>query len=90
MGNTTGKRKEFGMSKKDYDIKYQKENVRRISFALNKETDSDIIDLLEQQNNVNGFLKWLIRKYIVFVAKKGQGMPYKDFIEFDDDAWMTK
>jgi len=78
------------MSKKDYDIKYQKENVRRISFALNKETDSDIIDLLEQQTNVNGFLKWLIRKYIVFVAKQGEGMPYKDFIEFDDDAWKRK
>lgn len=49
------------MSKKDYDIKYQKQNIRRINLALHKETDADILDFLERQTNVNGFIKRLIR-----------------------------
>ena len=52
------------MSKKDYDIEYQKQNIRRINFALNKETDADILDFLDKQTNVNGFLKSLIRDYM--------------------------
>ena len=64
MGNTTGKGKECGMSKKDYDIKYQKQNIRRINLALHKETDADILDFLERQTNVNGFIKRLIRDYM--------------------------
>lgn len=61
MGDTTGKGKERSMSKKDYDIKYQKQNIRRINLALHKETDADILDFLEKQTNVNGFIKSLIR-----------------------------
>lgn len=52
------------MSKKDYDIKYQKRNIRRINLALHKETDADILDFLERQTNVNGLIKRLIRDYM--------------------------
>ena len=64
MGNIADKRKECSMSKKDYDIEYQKQNIRRINFALNKETDADILYFLDKQTNVNGFLKSLIRDYM--------------------------
>lgn len=52
------------MSKKDYDLKYQKANIKRVYLTLNKEHDKDIIALLEQQKNVNGFLKELLREHI--------------------------
>lgn len=55
-------RKEKPMSKKDYDIKYQKDHIKRIYLVLNKETDKDIIDYLAKQENVNGCLKSLIRE----------------------------
>jgi hypothetical protein len=61
MGNTTGKGKERSMSKKDYDIKYQKQNIRRINLALHKEKDKDIIEYLDSLDNVNGEIKEVLR-----------------------------
>jgi len=52
------------MNKKDYDIKYQKENIRRINLSLHRENDKDIITFLEGQTNVQGTLKRMIRKYM--------------------------
>ena len=49
------------MSKKDYDLKYQKENVKRIYLTLNKEHDKDIIEWLESVDNVNGTIKQVLR-----------------------------
>ena len=50
--------------KKVYDIEYQKRNVKRIPFNLNLSTDADIIAHIQQINNVNGYLKELIRQDI--------------------------
>lgn len=52
------------MSKKEYDISYATENLKRISFNLNRNTDQDIISYLESKSNVQGFLKSLIRERI--------------------------
>ena len=52
------------MNKKDYDIKYQKENIRRINLSLHRENDKDIIAYIESQTNVQGTLKRMIRKYM--------------------------
>lgn len=52
------------MSKKDYDMQYQKEHVKRVYFVLNKASDKDIVDFLAKQDNVNGFLKELVRDYM--------------------------
>lgn len=49
------------MSKKDYDLNYQKENCKQIKLQLNKEKDKDIIQWLEDKN-VNGTIKQLIRE----------------------------
>lgn len=56
------KGKEKEVSKKDYDIQYQKEMLKRVYFVLNKKLDGDIIEFLAEQENVNKFLKDLVRK----------------------------
>lgn len=50
------------MSKKEYDIQYQKDHTKRVYFVLNKDIDFDIINYLAGKDNVNGFLKKLIRE----------------------------
>lgn len=49
------------MSKKDYDLKYQKENIKRVYLTLNKEHDKDIIEYLDSLDNVNGEIKEVLR-----------------------------
>ena len=49
------------MSKKDYDLKYQKNNIKRVYLALNKEHDKDIIEYLDSLDNVNGEIKEVLR-----------------------------
>ena len=53
---------------------YMKTNCRAYRLQLNREHDKDIIALLEQQENVNGFLKMLIRKEM-------KGMTMNDLLE---------
>lgn len=52
------------MNKTQYDIDYQKKNIRRINLSLHRENDKDIIAYLESQTNVQGMLKRMIRKYM--------------------------
>ena len=40
---------------------YDKANTRRINLKLNNKTDADIIAALEAQENIQGYLKLLIR-----------------------------
>lgn len=42
-------------------VKYNKDNVKQIKLNLNKKTDSDIIRHLEATDNVQGYIKRLIR-----------------------------
>ena len=41
--------------------KYNQANVKQIKLALNKKTDADIIQILETKENVQGYIKTLIR-----------------------------
>lgn len=50
--------------KKDYDIRYQKTNLKRVYFNLNRKTDKDIIEYLEEHKPVQSELKRLIREEI--------------------------
>lgn len=47
---------------------YDKKNTVGIYLKLNKTTDADIIELLAQQENKQGFIKELLREYM----KKGK------------------
>ncbi len=43
-------------------IKYNAKNVKQVKLNLNRKTDADIIDHLDQCSNVQGYIKDLIRK----------------------------
>ncbi len=42
--------------------RYRKDNVKPVGFNLNKNTDADLIEWLEQQPNRAAYLKRLIRE----------------------------
>lgn len=43
-------------------MKYNDKNVKQVKLALNKNTDADVIAILESKNNVQGYIKELIRR----------------------------
>lgn len=43
-------------------VKYNANNVKQVKLNLNKKTDADIIKHLEQRDNVQGYIKDLIKK----------------------------
>lgn len=45
--------------------KYDKNNTILIQLKLNKKTDADILECLDQQDNRQGFIKMLIRKHML-------------------------
>lgn len=44
--------------------KYAREKKKTFSICLQRDTDADIIELLEKQENRNGFLRKLLRNYL--------------------------
>lgn len=44
--------------------KYDKNNTKQFNLKLNKKTDKDILDCLEQVKNKQGFIKEALRDYI--------------------------
>ena len=44
--------------------KYEKENTKRFSLKLNKKTDRDILERLDEVENKTQYIKMLIRKDI--------------------------
>lgn len=49
-------------AKKAAKARYDARTAKYISLKLNVNTDADLIDLLQRQENVQGFIKDLIRK----------------------------
>ncbi len=45
--------------------KYDKNNTKRISLKFNLTTDADILEKLEKEKNVQGYIKKLIRSDIL-------------------------
>ena len=45
-----------------YDRQYAKEKMQQIKLTLNKGTDADLLEWLEEQPNKQGYLKELIRR----------------------------
>lgn len=42
-------------------MKYDKANVKQVKLSLNKKTDADVIAILDSKDNVQGYIKELIR-----------------------------
>lgn len=51
-------------AQKRASAKYDAENTTRLYIKLNKSTDADILQRLEQETNKQGWIKELIRKEI--------------------------
>lgn len=50
------------IKKREKDKEYQKRKIKQVKINLNVETDADIIEILESKNNVQGYIKDIIRK----------------------------
>lgn len=48
-------------AQKRAQAKYDKANTKQVIMKLNKITDADILEILEQTQNVQGYIKQLIR-----------------------------
>jgi len=44
------------------NLRYHKNNIKQMKIDLNRNTDSDIIDFLDQCENKQGYIKKLIRE----------------------------
>ena len=49
-------------AKKRANAKYDKANTKQIALKLNTKTDADILQHLETKDNVQGYIKELIRE----------------------------
>ena len=48
-------------AQKRAQAKYDKANTKQVKLKLNKITDADILEILDQTPNVQGYIKQLIR-----------------------------
>lgn len=62
--NPNPKYYQYGNSQYRASQKYKKENIKRVVVSLNKNTDEEIIEHLDTIDNVQGYIKSLIRKDI--------------------------
>lgn len=51
-------------AQKKASAKYEAANVKRVMLKLNFNTDMDILEKLDEVDNVNGYIKRLIREDI--------------------------
>lgn len=51
-----------GFDQGKYLRDYQKANILQVKLQLNRKTDGELIDWLEQQANRQGYIKGLIRR----------------------------
>lgn len=49
-------------TKKAYDENYQKQNIRQIKLNMNRKTEPEILEWLEKQDNIQGYIKKIIKE----------------------------
>lgn len=49
-------------AKRKTNAKFDRENTKSVTMKLNKRTDADILEYLQKQPNIQGYLKSLIRE----------------------------
>ena len=50
------------MAQTEYMANYEKENLRQIRLKINRKTEPDLLAWIEKQDNIQGYIKELIRK----------------------------
>lgn len=46
----------------EYLAKYEKENLRQIRLKINRKTEPELLAWIEEQENIQGYIKGLIKK----------------------------
>ena len=49
----------------EYMAAYEKENLRQIRLKINRKTEPDLLAWIEKQENIQGYIKELIRKDMI-------------------------
>ena len=50
------------MANTEYLANYEKENLRQIRLKINRKTEPELLAWIEKQENIQGYIKELIRK----------------------------
>lgn len=66
--------------KKIYDANYDRENTTQVKFKLNKRTDADILDKLEEVPNKQAYFKALVRLDIAYQRNNLQTFDINGFV----------
>ena len=48
------------MANMEYLNQYEKENLRQIKLKINRKTEPDLLEWIEKQDNIQGYIKRLI------------------------------
>ena len=57
------------MAQTEYMANYEKENLRQIRLKINRKTEPDLLAWVEKQENVQGYIKQLIRREMPEMAE---------------------
>ena len=49
------------MANTEYLAQYEKENLRQIRLKINRKTEPELLEWIEKQDNIQGYIKRLIR-----------------------------
>ena len=60
------------MDLKKYMVDYEKENLRQIRLRINRKTEPDLLEWIEKQDNIQGYIKHLIREDMEREKEKGR------------------
>ncbi|MBO7661988.1 MAG: hypothetical protein J6U01_01295 [Clostridia bacterium] len=55
------------MGQTEYLARYEKENIRQIRLKINRKTEPELLEWIEQQANIQGYIKRLIRDDMEFM-----------------------
>ena len=50
------------MANMEYLNQYEKENIRQIRLKINRKTEQELLEWIEKQENIQGYIKKLIRE----------------------------
>ena len=50
------------MANMEYLNQYEKENIRQIRLKINRKTEPELLEWIERQENIQGYIKGLIRR----------------------------
>ena len=60
------------MANMEYLNNYEKENLRQIRLKINRKTEPELLEWIEKQDNIQGYIKQLIRENMERAKKKGR------------------